>query len=83
MGTAKKFILTMAAGVAVGTIIGMLYAPEEGAETRRKLAKLKRKFTCCDEDIDNAHNDKESLEELKRILESEVSRINEKLEKMA
>ena len=36
--------LLLLTGVAVGAIAGLLLAPEEGAETRKKLWKKSKKF---------------------------------------
>lgn len=36
---AGKLILTTLTGVASGAIIGLLFAPNKGSETRRKIAK--------------------------------------------
>ena len=78
MSSAKKVLYTIAASVAVGALIGMLYAPDKGAETRRRINKLKRKFTCCSED--GLDDDRETLEELSHNLKQELDRINKKLE---
>jgi len=36
---AGKMILSIAAGVAAGAIIGVLLAPDKGTETRRKISE--------------------------------------------
>lgn len=51
--TSGKVIIAAVAGVAVGAILGILFAPDKGSETRSKLVKkakrlkseLKHKFT--------------------------------------
>lgn len=39
MTTAEKVLSGFIAGVAVGTVIGILYAPKKGYKTRKLLAK--------------------------------------------
>ena len=39
----SKLIAAVLGGVAVGAVVGLLLAPQSGAETRRKLKKLKNK----------------------------------------
>lgn len=34
-------LLGVLAGAAIGALVGVLYAPEKGSETRRKIAKKK------------------------------------------
>jgi len=77
MGKARNIMITIGASVAVGVVIGMLYAPVEGSEARKKIRALKRKLTC-EEDIDD---DRETLEELSTLLQKELRIVNEKLEK--
>ncbi|MGB3590317.1 MAG: YtxH domain-containing protein [Nonlabens sp.] len=40
---ASKGLLTLIAGAAVGAAVGLLYAPESGVETRRKLQEQAKK----------------------------------------
>ena len=76
MNKAKKILYTMAAGAAVGMLVGVLFAPEKGTETRKKLRKLKNKLSGAD------CNEKKTLEELSDVLERELAIVNEKIEKM-
>jgi gas vesicle protein len=39
MNNSSKTALAVIVGVAMGTIVGLLYAPESGKETRKKLKK--------------------------------------------
>ncbi len=79
MNKAKKVFYTISAGVAVGMVLGMLFAPEKGCETRKKLRRIKNKLSGCGHDID----DREALEELSDVLTTELALVNEKLEKLS
>lgn len=41
---AGKMILSIAAGVAAGAIIGVLLAPDKGTETRRKISQKSNEY---------------------------------------
>lgn len=43
--SAGKSILGILAGAAVGAAIGILYAPERGEETRKKISTKSREFS--------------------------------------
>ncbi|MES2330688.1 MAG: YtxH domain-containing protein [Bacteroidota bacterium] len=55
MNDTKKILIAAAAGVAVGAIVGVLFAPGKGRETRKKIIDegenlaetLKEKFAEC------------------------------------
>lgn len=77
MGRAKNIVYTLGAGAIAGAVLGILFAPGKGEETRKKLKTLKKHLSCHhDED------DKETLQELSQILEQELNRINAKLKKI-
>jgi gas vesicle protein len=54
------------AGIAVGALLGVLFAPDKGTETRRKISS----------------KSKETAEELKDKFNEFVDTISEKVEKM-
>jgi uncharacterized protein YjbJ (UPF0337 family) len=40
-----NFLLTFLAGAAAGAVIGLLYAPDKGSETRKKISEKSRELT--------------------------------------
>jgi gas vesicle protein len=40
-----KFLLGVIAGAAIGAFLGILYAPNSGTETRRKISDKKDEYT--------------------------------------
>ena len=48
MKNANKILIALGAGVAIGGLLGLLFAPAKGVETRNKIAesgkKLKEQF---------------------------------------
>jgi gas vesicle protein len=49
-----KVVLGVLAGIAVGAILGILFAPDKGTETRRKMCK---KGTDCADDFKDKFNE--------------------------
>jgi gas vesicle protein len=45
MTNTNKVLTALAAGVAVGSILGILFAPDKGEQTRKKIADNSRKFS--------------------------------------
>ncbi len=82
MNKARKVLCTIGAGFVAGALFGMLFAPDKGSETRKKLRKLKDRFSCCEDDELDEY-DRETLEELSAALKEQLNKINDKLEKSA
>ena len=64
----KKLAYTLITGIAVGTLIGVLIAPDEGKKTQKKLAKRGKKITddlkCKFEElVDSVQDQIESVQE--------------------
>lgn len=80
MNKATKVLIGIGAGIAVGAAIGILYAPDEGYETRRKIVKRSKKLAgMVGESIDEG---KESLEEIKDILQKQLHKVNGRIQKL-
>lgn len=82
MKKSTKILATVAAGMAIGGTLGLLYAPDKGSETRakldRKLKKLNRDFNggCSKEQLEFV---KGKLEQHKQRLEKHLLKINERI----
>ena len=44
MNTSGKILAAVAAGIAAGAVLGILFAPDKGSETRRKMNEKGKKF---------------------------------------
>lgn len=73
MKNTSKILIALGAGVAIGGIIGVLFAPNKGVDTRLKIAengkKLKDKFS-------------RKVKEGKEKLQEELERVNGELDKV-
>jgi gas vesicle protein len=73
MKNTSKILIALGAGVAIGGIIGVLFAPNKGVDTRHKIAeggkKLKDKFG-------------RKVQEGKAKLQEELERVNGELDKV-
>jgi gas vesicle protein len=45
MNTSGKILAAVAAGIAAGAVLGILFAPDKGSETRKKISEQGHKFT--------------------------------------
>lgn len=70
MNTTGKIIVAAAAGVAVGALFGILFAPDKGSETRRKVNEEGKKFA--DDLKDTMRKGKEKFNNLKDEFEQMV-----------
>jgi len=44
MNNTTKIVVAVAAGIAVGAIAGILFAPDKGSETRKKINEEGKRF---------------------------------------
>ena len=79
MNNTIKLLAAVGASIAIGAALGVLYAPEEGYETRKKIVKRSKKLAgMVGDSIDEG---KESLEEIKDILQKQLNKVNDRLAK--
>ena len=45
MSSNKKVLAAVAAGIAAGALLGVLFAPDKGTQTRKKISKKGEKIT--------------------------------------
>ena len=50
MNNTNKILTAVGAGIVVGTIVGVLFSPEKGSETRKKISGQGKKIV---EDVQN------------------------------
>ena len=78
MNTSGKILAAVAAGIAAGAVLGILFAPDKGTETRRKISEQGKKIA--DGVKMKFNKGKEKFNDLK---ESIGQKMNEKTEEFA
>ncbi|MBN8688577.1 MAG: YtxH domain-containing protein [Chitinophagales bacterium] len=73
MKNTSKVLIALGAGLAIGGLVGVLFAPDKGENTRKKIAESGKKFT--DQLKRKVKNGKEKMEE-------HLSRVNGELEEV-
>ncbi len=77
MKNSSKVLIALAAGTAIGGLLGMLFAPDKGSATREKIAGKAKDFS--DSVKEHMEEGKEKLAELKKDLEAQLQKVNEKM----
>ena len=78
MNTSGKILAAVVAGIAAGAVLGILFAPDKGSETRRKINEQGKKFA--DDVKDKFSKGKDKFKDLKEDIEKTV---REKVEEFA
>lgn len=78
MNTSGKILAAVAAGIAAGAVLGILFAPDKGTETRRKISEQGKKMA--DGIKVKFNKGKEKFNDLKENIEHKM---NEKAEEFA
>ncbi|TMI61779.1 MAG: YtxH domain-containing protein [Bacteroidetes bacterium] len=73
MKNTSKILIAMGAGLAIGGILGVLFAPDKGSETRKKISDTGKKLA--DKITRKVKLGKEKLEE-------ELSKVNGEMEEV-
>ncbi|MBN9485506.1 MAG: hypothetical protein BGO70_03190 [Bacteroidetes bacterium 43-93] len=80
MRNTGKALLGLAAAFAAGATIGVLYAPDKGDRTRRRLT---RKGRLMYDDMQNAYEEgKDTLEDLRDTLKDNLERVNDEISRL-
>ena len=79
MKNSSKVLTALAAGVAAGGVLGVLFAPDKGTVTREKISSNGKKLF----KTIQGRTKKEGLNIAKGKLEKHLKKVNTKLQKMS
>ena len=80
MGKVGNIMAVALTSAAIGAVAGVLLAPDEGARTRKKIVKQSKKLMGT---VNNHIDDgKETLEDMKEVLQTQLNRVNKKIEEL-
>jgi gas vesicle protein len=80
MTNTNKILAAVGIGMAAGAILGILFAPDKGTETRELLARKGTKLT--DSIKDRLHQGEKKFSSLKDEFRKGVNTINKKVEEV-
>ena len=76
----EKILIALGAGLAVGGLLGVLFAPDKGCETRKDIADAGKKIS---DNVKKAiRAGKERCETFTEELGKQVSRVGDKMEEL-
>lgn len=81
MTNANKIMTALAAGVAIGGVLGILFAPDKGENTRKKIADNSKKFT--DTIRDKVNEGKDKLSGIRNNVRERVDSIRDTMDEYA
>lgn len=76
MKNSTKILVAAAMGVAAGALVGLLFAPDKGKDTREKIAKKTGKVMKSVRGFD-----KEQLAKVREKLERKLQKVTEKMKR--
>lgn len=79
MKNSTKILAAAAIGVVAGSVLGLLFAPDKGNETRKKITKESEKML----KIIKGGFSKEKIAKLKEKLENKLKKVNTKMDEMS
>ena len=73
----SKVLIALASGLALGGLLGLLFAPNKGKDTRKKITDTRDKFTGSIKD--SVNKGKEKFSELRDGVKEKIEALNEKV----
>ena len=73
----SKVLIALASGIAVGGMLGLLFAPNKGSKTRKKIADAEKTLSNSIKETFNRGKDKFS--DLKDGMKEKIEALNEKV----
>jgi gas vesicle protein len=81
MKNSNKILLGVAGFFAAGAIVGMLYAPDKGERTRRRIVRNSKGLY--NSVKDTIEEKRDALEEVRDRLKEKMEIVNEEMEKLS
>jgi gas vesicle protein len=74
-----KMLIGILAGAAAGAVLGILFAPDKGCETRRKISEKSHEYTSAMGDKFNAFVERltENLEGMREDVKEQVDKVGQ------